>query len=464
MSTEVELQQHFFPLVQAQPPQAVPLWNAGYQVPRIIATAPAIDLAADDNGNFEVPRSPPGLTTRFLPGGMIDSHQEEQHCLANFLSSGNNSDLNITDSNIHYYLQVASVLNHKPLEKLCEDFLQNNENREWEIDRCFPKESPHSADKKNSNNNNYLNLNINGLNFPKFQILFLKQTDSEDHSKVLVLDLRRLNESQKILDVKKVARFEHGFACCTAYFKQCPYIFFSGRMGKKENALLKYDVLSHKWFHCPDIRYAHAKHIIAFSNNAVYIIGGKNCSAVEKYNINNNCCSLVGSLSVGVHSAAHAVFKNKIFLFGGKTLRGNVSAVQCIDTKTNTVTRLQDLPFQCSGGQAIVVGDVIYFATNHGRMVKFDPVSGLTTVCSQQPYHRKHFVMFENDCRVHLFGGVRTDGRIENETSMFSYNPLSNSWQKTLTFGVSLPVQTSCTVVYPKECPVKPFTKLFGYC
>lgn len=468
MTTEVELQQHFLPHTRlTEKPDVESQWNAGCTAPRIIATAPAIDQEADDNGNFKLSCSPPSPrpTTLFMPDDIVELHEEDQRCLAKFLSSGDQNELHISESNIHYYLQCANVLNHKPLEQLCENLLHNNKNT-WENDRCFPKVSILNQDKRNSNNSSRIaSCHVNGLAVPKFQILFLKQVNSEDHNKVLVLDVRRLNEDQKIMDVKKVARFEDGFACCTAYLKQCPYIYFSGRLGKKENSLIKYDVVGNKWVQCPDVKYARAKHVMAFANDCVFVIGGKKCSFVEKYDVANNWCHDIGSLPVGVHAAAHAVFQNKIYLFGGKNIRGSVSAVQCIDANTNKISRLPDLPFPCAGGQAIVVNDRIYFATNHGHMIKFDPFSGQSQLCSQQPYCRKLFVMFEkNDC-LHLFGGVRTDGgKVENESTMFRYNPATDDWEMALSFKVPLPVQTSCSVVYPKECPVKPFTKLYGYC
>ena len=464
MTTEVELQQYFFPLVrQVQQSGTVPpIWNVECSIPRPLATAPSVDPASDDNGNYVPPHSP-GVTTRCLTEGLIGTNVEEQHCLANFLSSGDRNDLRITDTNIHYYLQFAGVLHHKALETLCEEYLQNNKNKSWEHDSCFTKDITADTDKDIGNNNKNVNISTSGLNFPKFQILFLKQFHTDDHIKVLVMDVRKLNADQTILDVKKVSRFEDGFACCTAYHKQCPYILFSGRHSKKDNALIKYDVVGHKWLHCSDMKYSRAKHMMAFSNKGVYIIGGKKCSAVEKYNIADNHCTEVGSLPVGVHSAALAVFENKVFVFGGKHIRGNVTAVQCINTDTNTIARLPDLPFESSGGQAIVVKDKIYLATSQGHLIKFDPVSNQSELCSQQPYRRKHFVMFEKENNLHLFGGLRTDGRVDNETAMFMYSPVADEWKKSISFGTSLPVQASCTVSYPKECPVKPFSKLFGY-
>lgn len=465
MTTWVELQQCFFPLVrQIQDSGLLPIWNADPSIPRTIATAPAIESAADDNGNYGQPISPGGLTTGFLTVSLTESHEEEQHCLAKFLSSGDKNDLDLKDSNIHFYLQFAAVLHHTTLEKLCEDYLQNNQNKPWESGTCFCEQTNNRIDKKNENNNTNVNATVNDLNFPKFQILFLKQLHSEDHINVLVIDVRKLNDDQTISYVKKVSRFEEGFACCTAYYKQCPYIIFSGRNSKKENALIKYDVVGHKWFHCPDMRHARAKHAMAFVNNGVYIIGGKKCSVIEKYDVVENNCSDVGTLPVAVYSAAHAVYRNKIYVFGGKNIRGKVSAVQCIDTNTNIVSRLQDLPFQCCGGQAIVVKDTIFFATDQGHLIKFNPVLGQSELCAQQPYRRKHFVMFEKESNLHLFGGVRTDGRTEHESTMYTYNQVADTWQQSLSFGVPLPVQASCTVTYPKECPVKPFTKLFGYC
>ena len=204
---------------------------------------------------------------------------------------------------------------------------------------------------------------------------------------------------------------------------------------------------------------------MSFTQNCNYIIGGKDSPSNERFELDNgHCTDLNANLPVHVHCAAHVLYKDKIYIFGGKTFRNEVQTVQCINTKTNSTSRLADLPVSCSGGQAIVVKDRIYLATNHGHMIKYDPETGQSELCSQQPYNRKHFVMYEKNGYLHIFGGVRTDGNIGEDGAVYKYCPLWDDWQRSVSFGKPLPIHTSCRIVFPEECPVTPFRKMFGYC
>lgn len=385
--------------------------------------------------------------------------EDVRHSVATFLSSGDAGTLNITSENVTHYLSIANELHHVQLKSICQNFGKGPD-----TNGNLQQYTMHHRDYGK-------NMNVSCcLKTPVFQIMFLRPAVFNQTNQVIVMDIRK-NEIQKI-DVKKIARFGEGFASCAVYKKGCPYVVVSGGSGKSSNSLQKYDVVENKWMVCDNTRNPHLKHCLAFLEGFVFIIGGKGCRTIEKYSIDNNICSEVSSLEVCVHSAAAAVYREKIYIFGGKTMKGSVRCVQCLDTKTNKVSRLQDLPTECSGGQAIVVNDSVYFATNNGHMIKFNPETGQSELCSHQPYRRKHFTMFLKNDQLIIYGGIKTEGPVNNsessvkENSVYSYCPESDSWTPIHSYSafVDLPVHTSCTVRYPKECPVKPFVKLYGYC
>lgn len=425
-------------------------WNAHATCGKVLATAPPFSLCDTQKICDNSCVSP---ECNNIPGYPCNVPEDVRHRVAAFLSSGDSDALFITHENIHHYKHFAKNLHHVQLEKICEQFSNG-------VDQ--------NGNKTNNVSSTLECLNSRNLNVPSFVIMFLRHYDINQPNKVLVIDLRKF-EIHK-LDVKRITTFGEGFASCAAYKKECPYVIISGGCGKTANSLHKYDVVENKWMTYDNIRNPRSKHCMAFLNGHVFIIGGKGCSSVEKYSIENNICSEIAKLPVSVHSSAVAVYQHKIYIFGGKTLKGNVRCVQCLDTKTNKISRLDDLPSECSGGQAIVVRDTIYFATNQGHMIKFHPETGLSELCSHQPYRRKHFSMFIRNNKLTVFGGIKTEGPLTDnelwnkENTMYSYCPDADSWTLVSSYSACVPVYTSCTVQYPKECPVKPFMKLFGYC
>jgi len=437
-------------------PASAPSLDAG--VP--FSSAPIIDV----NGNVSdgstsmtsVSPTPPTLALLRVP-------EDVQHNLAKYLSSGEDRELNLNQTNVNIYVDVAKALNLKKLQKVCGCFLNQNDvkSRPWENNRLLCKLCINVHDKNSIGTDQFCVK----AKVPAYAIMFPKEESCDkEHRHVLVMDIRKSKEVQKTVE-KRVAKFGNGFAACAAYAKTCPYVFISGGNGKAERVLMKYDVVENKWSTCANLRVSRTKHCMAAVQRCIYIIGGKEGSSIEKYDIDSgNCSELNAKLPVPVHCAAHAVFEDKIYIFGGKTLRNEVQTVQCVDTKQNSVSRLNDLPVTCSGSQAVVVKDKIYIATNHGHMIKYDPKTDQSEMCSQQPFKRKHFIMYERKGFLHIFGGVRTDGKLDEEGTMYKYCPLGDTWRKWLTFGIPLPINASCTIVYPKECPVTPFRKLFGYC
>lgn len=429
-------------------------WSAPSSFPdtKALASAPSFSSFDSENSRDSSDSSP------WCQCGIPE---DVRHSVAVFLSSGDPAALQMTGENVSHYRNIADKLHHVQLINICQNFCRGVDNN----GNVQENKSQYTDCLKNNNVPCCLKT-------PAFQIMFLRPADTSQTNQVLVMDIRK-NEIQKI-DVKKITRFGDGFASCAVYKKGCPYVLVSGGSGKTSTAIQKYDVVENKWMVCDSMRNPRCKHCMAFLDGYVFLIGGKGCASIEKYSIDNNICNEVARLNVCVHSFAVAVFRDKIYIFGGKTLKGNVRCVQCLDTKTNKVFRLQDLPTECSGGQAIVVNDAIYFATNNGHMIKFTPENGQSELCSRQPFRRKHFSMFLKNSQLILFGGIITEGPVKTdngetsgkENSAYIYYPEGDRWavDHSYSAAVDLPVNTSCTVRYPKECPVKPFVKLFGYC
>ncbi|KAL4232900.1 hypothetical protein ACF0H5_007587 [Mactra antiquata] len=359
--------------------------------------------------------------------------------IVSYLSSGDQTSLSITPQNHHFFRKFADDINHRQLKSILD----------------------------NLNGNCGGTICRGSINSPMFEVMFRPMTDNHNNQ-VQVFDIRK--NIIHTIEVKKITRFGEGFSTCAVYVRDCPYILISGGYGKTQTTIEKYDVVENKWAKCCSLKNSRIKHRMVFVGRSAYIIGGKTSASIERYDIANNNSEEITTLPIRVHSFAATTYGDNVFIFGGKSQNGDVACVQCLDTRSGKVHRWPDLPYKCSGGQAIVVKDQIYFATNHGHMIKFDPTSGQSILCSQQPYIRKHFTMFSNQDRLCIFGGLRTEGPVESgpssmsPNSMYIYDPDSDTWTFERSYNETVSVYSSCTVRYPKECPVKPFMKLFGYC
>lgn len=425
-------------------------------------TAPTLEAISESDGcnntDFYVSKS----STLIEP--FQNTELGIQQDVAKFCKFGNADVLHLTDENFHLYLHKAIILHYPTFIKHCLKFYElcANKNNIWNSKHSLCSTCANTLlDKTYIYRSVNKHLGKNTKDSPVHIIMFLKSTIAVNENEaynVALMDGRDPGHLVR-LKVKKISKFGDGFAACSAQFNKCPFILFSGGTSKTSDYVWQYDVILNKWVHCANMAHSRSKHGMAFTQGSVYVFGGKGCDNIERINISTNTRQAVALLPVGVHSFAFVVYEDKIFIFGGRTSRQKVSHVQCFDTKTNCATRLPDLPMSCSGGQAHVVKDKIYFATNHGHIIKVDPVSGKSEKCADQPYRRKHFVIFERNEQLYIFGGIKTDEPFEKDSSIYKYCPLSDSWICERSHETLLPVTASCNVLYPRHCPVKPFVK-----
>ena len=293
----------------------------------------------------------------------------------------------------------------------------------------------------------------------EYMVLFTNPALREQAGTMAVFDIC----TSTIFNVRtgKGKYMSEGYAVCSYHVEKVPYVVISGGSGKSNSPntrLYRYDVVRDKWDIKIDLKNNRSGHVMCYCAGQIYLVGGLQTSSVEVCQLNAKKCIGIGSLPVPVHNMAHAVVDDKIYIFGGETDRGKISAVQCIDARTNTITRLKDLPCECSGGQAVLYNKTIYIATHQGHMIKYDSSSGNSELCNHQPFCRKNFAMFTKDGCIFILGGVRTDGHVGLPCVLCKYMPETDHWVRAATFAKHVPIYASCYVQYPKSCPIIPFS------
>lgn len=292
-------------------------------------------------------------------------------------------------------------------------------------------------------------------NTPVYLVLFNCRELSNSPNQISVFDLR----TNHIFSVPARKRKEmgEGYAVCSYHCDQVPYVVISGGCGKSPGKLHRYDVVMDKWDIKHDLNHERSGHVMCSAGGQIYLIGGRESATAEVWDWKSKGSVDIGRLPVAVANIAHVVFDNHIFLFGGESEHGNVSAVQCIDLKTNNISRLKNLPCKCSGGQATAHNNEIYIATHQGHMIRYDPLTGNSDLCAPQPFNRKHFAMFAEDDSIFLLGGVCADRKTNSSCVLCKYSTTHDRWEKSGTFIRPMPVFANCAVEFPKACPIIPF-------
>ena len=385
-----------------------------------------------------------------------------QSNLKTFFKTGESECLYINQGNIHYYFHIAWLLNYSSLIQTCVTFLCGTE---WIL--------RHSDDQLCCACNNALNLEMQKLhvrggkfpcsavavrraNRPEYLVLFTCNDTIDSPQHVSVLDLRTMNMCST--GTNKWKRLDRGYAVCSLHVAEVPYVLTSGGRGKSAGKFYRYDVVRDKWDRNINMNHPRSGHTMSSVGDKIYLIGGRESDVIEVVHPESSSCTDIGRLPVAVHTTTSAVYDNTIFIFGGEIKTGCVPAVQSIDTKSKAITRLTDLPCDCSGGSAVAWNDSIFIASQQGHMIKYDPISGHSELCNHQPFSRKQFAMFTQGDAIFLLGGVRTDRQDVSSCTLCKYSPDHNHWEKTPELAKSMNILASCLVQYPKSCPILPFS------
>lgn len=395
---------------------------------------------------------------------------EDQTEIAQYLSSGSLTHAQLTMNNVHDFYHVASLLHLKQLRDHCVNFCRVN--NQTEIIACF-EGCKCKADIERESATGYKRSqsvvsNPDDSDPPQYYIVFTETAvgGNKDKRKVKVLVI---DTSQKRNvyhhEVDKLKGFGDGFACCSFEVKGTPFVMVSGGDGKSSQTVMKYDIILGRWEKCAKLLHGRSNHMmVTVGSNTIFTLGGSEVSCIEEYCLKTNKWTERASLVTQVVSAVCKVFQNKIYIFGGKTPAGSVATAQCYDTDTHLIERLPDLPCAFEGGQAVVLNERIYIATDHGHMIRFNPKTGYSRLCTQQPIQRKKFGMFVKQDRIYVVGGVQCDTGSEEPSKtipQYRYNAEKDVWVEKNKLRYSFSVLASCIINYEKKCCVIPFNENF---
>ena len=379
--------------------------------------------------------------------------------VAEILITGAADLLDIREETFHMYLHCASVCSNSSLLRACACYAHRMSLSETTLD-CDG-----DCRKLLNCELNKLNANIcvcpqgckNSMAVREFLVLFTSPILREHPGSMAIFDIH--SSTMFNIRTSKGKGINEGYAVCSYHLENVPYVVISGGNGKSSARLHRHDVVRNKWDMKIDLKINRTGHVMCYCAGQIYLVGGLQTSSIEVCQMNTKKVTNIGSLPVAVHNMAHVVANDKVYIFGGETDRGMVSTVQCIDTKKSEITRLEDLPCECSGGQAICLNnETIYIATHQGHMIKYDIATDTSELCSHQPFCRRNFAMFTKDGCIFILGGVRTDGHAGPPCVLCKYMPQTDHWVKAATFAKYVPIYASCHVQYPKLCPIIPFS------
>lgn len=392
---------------------------------------------------------------------------ETQTEIAHYLSSGSLEHVKLTMDNIHNFYHVAAVLRLKQLREHCVTFCKQSNQVELlaKFEGCMCHEEIHTESSSGYQRSHSIISNPDDNDPPQYYIAFSQKLTKDESqkrkSKVVVIDMskRRIVYSH---EVEKLRSFGEGFRCCSFEVKGTPFIAVSGGDGKSSNLTMKYDIILGRWEKCAKMLHGRSHHMmLSAGNGSLFVLGGSETSCIEQYDVKSNKWFERASLETHVVSSACEVYKNKIYVFGGKTPAGMVSITQSYDVENHVIERLQDLPCAFDGGRAAVLKDKIYIATFQGHMVEFNTDTGDSTLCTQQPIPRKQFGVFAKSDRIYLVGGVPCNEDCAEHTPQYRYNPEKDLWVEKRSMSNRFPVFTSCAISFEKKCCIIPFDESF---
>ena len=275
----------------------------------------------------------------------------------------------------------------------------------------------------------------------------------------------RINDMESLTNNTCVhgREFSPGCAACFGKFEDnCPFLFMSGGAGKDASKIYFFDAIIdddwHKLAKLREPRFGHKMHCV---DKCLYVVGG-NC-LIEMYDMKTDKVksgrpmAVRACLSVKVRNFPSAVYKNTIYMFGGESDSGPVKCVQYYNTKRNIVAKIADLPYECHGGSAVVIGDAIYIATEQGILMRFDPTTGMASACLPQPIPRKQFAMIVRNGKLCILSGEGDSKQTYKYIPDCWFDPVTDTW----TIGdirLALPVLTSFVVEYPRPRAIAPLS------
>lgn len=242
---------------------------------------------------------------------------------------------------------------------------------------------------------------------------------------------------------------------------EAPYIYVSGGKEKSANRVYKCDVIMNKWKEFGHLKHGRSQHCMVSLNDRVYIMGGYNESEYRNEPTVEACkdgkhFKVVGNLCEAVRSSATVVFKDRIYIFGGILDNGeHSSSVQVFDSIACKSKRVGQLPHRMTGGKALVVGGKIYVMPEFGQMVEFDPHTGDTKLCAENPHRLGKFGMYSDGLDIYVTGGIDKEGNTID--TICKYSVFDRKWvNMKMTLPSSMAIYGCCLIKMQKDLAMVP--------
>jgi len=176
--------------------------------------------------------------------------------------------------------------------------------------------------------------------------------------------------------------------------------------GLNAGAFERFDIEAQQWDTLSSLATPRVFPAGAYLDHALYVIGGlveRNTSVaiVEKYDFRARTWTRPAEISIARSRMPAVAFSGKLFVFGGikedSTGYQNLAIVETYDPESNAWTRLRDMPVGRHGHSAVVVGDNIFLMggyTDAGEtdlVSEYDPVTDTWKARSPMPTSRGFF-------------------------------------------------------------------------
>ncbi|XP_041347313.1 kelch-like protein 5 [Gigantopelta aegis] len=143
-------------------------------------------------------------------------------------------------------------------------------------------------------------------------------------------------------------------------------IYITG--GKQQpKCTLVYDTIRKVWNVGPDLNHVHDGHCTASASSKVYVISGRDTSTIEEKRESEAHWKVVGNLRLNRARAFPVTVGENILVMGGQVHYRWSELIQCFNTRTRAVTKLDtELPYNSSTLRGYVHLPDVYVMDNRG--------------------------------------------------------------------------------------------------
>lgn len=420
---------------------------------------PYIELLADILLGNDVPRDMPTYKTKNgddIVAFLADAPQDIRNIIVHYLKKKKLSCVLLDSANFHYVLHTGDDLDLPQLVSHCFEYLDENPQFDQKslvmgCDSCQNVIRTRNVEKATT-----VKSATSRCSVPHFCIAFSRK--EAQRTNIEVIDINTGSEIYS-RDTRRPFLCERGFSCLGMHYSDCPYIFVGGGKHKHSKQLWRYDVIVSEWKKMPNMIHGRSyQSMISFNDCAIYVIGGSEVDCIEEFSLDTKKWRECATLNFPVESGACAVYDKKIYIFGSND---SVGRVQCFTPSLNRVETLHPLPCPVMEGHAVVFQDKIFIVSGQGKVVYFEPVTGLSYLGAYQPVIRSNFCLFVNKDKLYITGG-RLDEEspdVESEYN-YRYNMSTDAWTRTRKLPRRFRVHAYCDIHLQRRCPIVPFDKM----